>query len=224
MRCAGRLTPYLSSTRIKPSLSKCQKKSTRFGLRAEAGNGSRWPGLSLSEVLPCYLRETAFLSSVKRKHTDKIVTLDAALAYRRAIRRDIVFTNGCFDILHEGHIHFLEAASEMAPCLVVAVNSDASVQALKGPKRPIHDQAARMSVIAALEAVDIVVLMEDVRCASLITSFVPMVWAKGGDYTLESLDAQERAAAEAVRTEIKIIPLIYGRSTTRTIEAIAAAH
>ena len=152
------------------------------------------------------------------------MTLDVALACPRASSRDIVFTNGCFDILHEGHVHFLEVASEMAPCLVVAVNSDASVRALKGPKRPINDQVSRMSIIAALESVDIVVLMEDVRCASLIASFAPAVWAKGGDYTLESLDAQERAAAQVTCTEIKIIPLIYGRSTTRTIEALVAAH
>jgi len=128
----------------------------------------------------------------------------------------VVLTNGCFDLIHYGHIQLLQTAKLVrGDCvLVVGVNGDESVRQLKGPSRPLVPEQQRLAVIAALEAVDHCLIFNEKRCDQLIRTIRPDIWVKGGDYTLETLDADERAAAKSVNAKIKIIPYEPGISTT----------
>ncbi len=129
----------------------------------------------------------------------------------------LVFTNGCFDLLHAGHVRYLEQARALGDAMIIALNSDASVRALKGPARPLNNENDRAEVLAALRAVDAVVVFSEPRATALIDAIKPHVYAKGGDYTVDSLNSEERAALERAGTEIQILPLVPGRSTTATI-------
>jgi len=131
--------------------------------------------------------------------------------------KKLVFTNGCFDLLHAGHVRYLEEARALGDAMVVALNSDASVHALKGPDRPLNSENDRAEVLAALRAVDAVVVFAEDRATGLIEAIRPHVYAKGGDYTVDSLNREERAALENVGANIRILPLVPGRSTTSTI-------
>lgn len=155
------------------------------------------------------------MSREKIQSTADLVRQREALA---AQGRRLVFTNGCFDLLHAGHVRYLQAARALGDALVVAVNGDASVRALKGPSRPIHPEEDRAEVLAALGCVDFVVLFDTERVTELVRAIRPHLYAKGGDYTAESLDPEERAALDAVGAEIRILPLVPGRSTTATLE------
>lgn len=135
-------------------------------------------------------------------------------------QKTVVFTNGCFDLLHVGHVRFLEAAKERGHYLIVGVNSDAAVKSLKGPGRPINPQSDRMALIAALECVDLVVLINDMRVDSAIEAIRPNVWAKGSDYTIDTLDKGEVEAARIVKAEIALLKLVEGVSTTNVITTI----
>jgi formyltetrahydrofolate-dependent phosphoribosylglycinamide formyltransferase len=132
--------------------------------------------------------------------------------------KKLVFTNGCFDLLHAGHVRYLNQARALGDAMVVALNSDASVRELKGPSRPVNRERDRAEVMAALRAVDAVVVFGDKRATSLIEQIRPHIYAKGGDYTVDSLNAEELAALKAARSQISILPLVTGRSTTKTIE------
>lgn len=134
----------------------------------------------------------------------------------------LVFTNGCFDLLHVGHVRYLQAARALGDALVVAVNGDASVRILKGPSRPVNPEDDRAEVLAALGCVDYVVIFPDVRVSELVRQVRPHIYAKGGDYTPESLDAGERTALEEVGAEIRILGLVPGRSTTQMLASAAA--
>lgn len=138
----------------------------------------------------------------------------------QAQKKRLVFTNGCFDLLHAGHVRYLAQARALGDALVVALNSDASVRELKGPTRPIQNETDRAEILAALRSVDAVVVFDDVRVTKLIEAIRPHVYAKGGDYTADSLNPEERAALELVRSDIKILPLVAGRSTTSTINRL----
>ena len=129
----------------------------------------------------------------------------------------LVFTNGCFDLLHTGHVRYLQQARALGDAMVVALNSDASVRALKGPNRPVNSENDRAEVMAALRCVDAVVIFDDVRATGMIEAIRPHIYAKGGDYTVESLNAEERAALETAGTDIRILPLVAGKSTTSTL-------
>ena len=137
----------------------------------------------------------------------------------------IILTNGCFDLLHYGHIHLLQTAKLMHEqvTLIVAVNSDKSVRHLKGPTRPLIPQEQRLAVVAALEAVDYCVLFDEPRCDQIIRTLQPDIWVKGGDYLRETLDAGEVAAADEVKAEIQTMPYAKGISTTGIIDKIAAS-
>jgi rfaE bifunctional protein nucleotidyltransferase chain/domain len=135
-----------------------------------------------------------------------------------AAGRKLVFTNGCFDLLHVGHVRYLQAARALGDALLVAVNGDASVRALKGPARPINSEEDRAEVLGALACVDCLTLFHTERVTELVRIIRPHVYAKGGDYTVESLDAGERGALEEVGAEIRILPLVPGKSTTSIIE------
>ena len=151
----------------------------------------------------------------------KIVTLKE-LAHRAAEMRGkderLVLTNGCFDLLHVGHVRYLQQAAELGDRLAVAVNGDASVRTLKGPGRPLNEAADRAEVLAGLECVDFVVIFPEVRATAVIEAVRPSIYVKGGDYTVESLDQGEVAALKEAGTEIKTLPLVPGKSTTRLIE------
>ncbi len=133
----------------------------------------------------------------------------------------LVLTNGCFDLLHAGHVRYLRAARALGNALAVALNSDESVRALKGPSRPLNSEGDRAEVLSALACVDFVTIFSEPRVTGLITTVRPMIYAKGGDYTVDSLDPGERAALEACGTEIRILPLVPGRSTTSLIQRMA---
>jgi len=130
----------------------------------------------------------------------------------------LVFTNGVFDLLHVGHVRYLQQARMLGDALVVAVNGDASVRALKGPTRPINGERDRAEVLAALECVSYVTIFAAVRVTEVVETVRPQVYVKGGDYTVESLDAGERGALEGAGSEIRILPLVAGKSTTAIIE------
>ena len=144
------------------------------------------------------------------------------LAARRdefaAAGRRLVFTNGCFDLLHVGHVRYLQSARALGDALVVAVNGDASVRALKGPTRPINSEEDRAEVLGALACVDFLTIFHEERVTELVRIIRPQVYAKGGDYTVASLDRGERGALEAAGADIRILPLVPGKSTTSIIE------
>jgi rfaE bifunctional protein nucleotidyltransferase chain/domain len=155
----------------------------------------------------------------------KLQSADALARVRDALDakgRRLVFTNGCFDLLHVGHVRYLQAARALGDALLVAVNGDASVRALKGPTRPINGEHDRAEVLAALACVDHIVIFHTERVTDLVRVIRPHVYVKGGDYTIDSLDPGERAAIEEVRAEIRILPLVPGRSTTATIARMSA--
>ena len=151
----------------------------------------------------------------------KIRSANELAAVRDALEtqgRRLVFTNGCFDLLHVGHVRYLQEARALGDALLVAVNGDESVRALKGPTRPINNEHDRAEVLVALACVDFVTIFHTPRVTDVIRAVRPHVYAKGGDYTVDSLDPGERAALAEAGTEIRILPLVAGKSTTATIE------
>ncbi len=132
----------------------------------------------------------------------------------------LVFTNGCFDLLHAGHVRYLRQARGLGEALAVGLNSDRSVRELKGEGRPVNAEEDRAEVLAALGCVDYVVIFDGKRATDVLSTVRPHLYAKGGDYTPDSLDPEERAALEKAGTEIRILPLVPGRSTTSTLGRI----
>lgn len=135
-----------------------------------------------------------------------------------AAGKKLVFTNGCFDLLHVGHVRYLQAARALGDALFVGINSDASVRALKGPTRPVNSQDDRAEVLDALACVDYVSIFDGERATDLIERIKPAVYAKGGDYTVDSLHKGELNALRSVGSEIHILPLVPGKSTTGMLE------
>ena len=153
----------------------------------------------------------------------KVLSAEDLSAKRRALEADgrrLVLTNGCFDLLHIGHVRYLPAAGALGDALAVAANADASVRALKGPARPLNHAEDRAEVLAALGCVDYVTIFDEPRATLLLAAVRPHIYVKGGDYRLETLDPEERAALEAAGAEIRLLPLPPGRSTSRLIEAV----
>jgi rfaE bifunctional protein nucleotidyltransferase chain/domain len=153
--------------------------------------------------------------------SEKIVNPDrlAAIAESwRAQGRKLVLTNGCFDLLHAGHVRYLQAARALGDALAVAINGDDSVRALKGEGRPLNTESDRAEIIAALACVDYVVSFPEVRVTRLIEKVRPSIYVKGGDYTPASLHPEERAALEKIGAEIRILPFEPGHSTSGLIE------
>ena len=151
----------------------------------------------------------------------KIVPLiDAAVRSMtwKAQGRTVVVTNGCFDLLHVGHVKMLENAKTLGSKLIVGVNSDRAVKLLKGKGRPINKEKDRARVIAALQSVDLVVMVDDVRVGDFLEVVRPSVWAKGGDYTLKTLDKGEVKVANRLKAKIALIPPVNGVSTTNVIK------
>jgi rfaE bifunctional protein nucleotidyltransferase chain/domain len=154
---------------------------------------------------------------------EKIVTADELSAIAQTMReqgRKLVFTNGCFDLLHVGHVRYLRAARALGDALAVAINGDEAVRALKGNGRPLNPAVARAVVIAALASVDYVVIFPEVRVTGLLEKVRPSIYVKGGDYTKETLHPDERAALEKIGTEIRIVPFEAGHSTSSLLEKL----
>jgi rfaE bifunctional protein nucleotidyltransferase chain/domain len=155
--------------------------------------------------------------------SSKIVDLEE-LADRcqklRSAGKKIVATNGCFDLLHAGHVRYLQAARALGDLLVVGLNGDRSVRELKGAGRPITTQSDRAEILAALECVNLVAIFPEIRATKFLAAVHPAVYVKGGDYTSETLDEEERATLEEIEAAIRLIPFEAGYSTSGLIEQI----
>ena len=136
----------------------------------------------------------------------------------RARGRRLVFTNGCFDILHVGHVRYLKAARALGDALMVAINSDRSVRELKGAGRPVMSEGERAEMLAALAAVDYVTVFDAPSPRALIAEVLPDVLVKGGDYGLEEIHGREEV--EAAGGRVLALPFVEGASTTGIIERI----
>lgn len=153
-------------------------------------------------------------------------SLEEAVAHREALRaegRRVVLTNGCFDLLHTGHIYSLQQSSGFGDALFVAINSARSVRELKGEGRPVQGDKERAYALGALACVDTVVLFDTPRLVAEIEALKPDSYAKAGDYTLETLHPGERGALEACGASVHFIPYLEGYSTTSLIQRIAKA-
>ncbi len=156
---------------------------------------------------------------------EKIIAASELPGWREKLRqqgRKLVVTNGCFDLLHVGHVTYLEAARNQGDVLLIGVNSDAAVRELKGPTRPVNNEQDRLAVLAALQSVSGVCLFAEKRATLFLELAQPDVYVKGGDYTLETLDQDERRAVEAAGGKIVIIPFVPDRSTTATLKKLQA--
>lgn len=154
----------------------------------------------------------------------KVLSFEQLGPWRQVLRSKaerLVVTNGCFDILHLGHVTYLEAARNLGDRLLVGVNSDASVRAIKGPQRPVNSEADRAAVLAALAAVDAVCVFTEPDARRLIETLRPEIYAKGGDYTIESINQQERELVERLGGRVSVIGGVPGRSTTAVLGRLA---
>jgi D-beta-D-heptose 7-phosphate kinase/D-beta-D-heptose 1-phosphate adenosyltransferase len=154
----------------------------------------------------------------KREKFVSVSDVPALCADLRARGRRVVFTNGCFDILHVGHARYLQAARALGDILLVAINSDRSVRELKGASRPIMSETERAELLAALACVDYVTIFDDLSPRSLIASALPAVLVKGGDYSLDEIHGREEV--EAAGGRVVAVPLVEGASTSSIIERI----
>jgi rfaE bifunctional protein nucleotidyltransferase chain/domain len=151
----------------------------------------------------------------------KIVSLDhlrARVTQVRGSGKKIVATNGCFDLLHVGHVRYLQAARALGDVLVIGINGDESTRKLKGDGRPINSEQDRAEVVAALECVDLVTIFPEVRAVRFLELAAPDIYVKGGDYTVDTLESSERLALEKIGAEIRIIPFEKGYSTSGLLE------
>ncbi|MGD0350522.1 MAG: adenylyltransferase/cytidyltransferase family protein [Verrucomicrobiota bacterium] len=155
---------------------------------------------------------------------DKIIAWDKLPAWREAMRasgKKLVVTNGCFDILHLGHVSYLESARNLGDALLVGVNGDAGARQLKGPGRPVNSEADRAAVLAALASVDGVCIFADKSATNFLSAAQPDIYVKGGDYTLDTLNQEERRLVVSAGGSIVIFPLVPGKSTTALLEKIS---
>ena len=156
--------------------------------------------------------------------TGKILTLDEVSAHRAILRREgrkVVVTNGCFDLLHVGHLRYLTEARAFGDFLWVGLNGDASVRELKGPGRPLVPEADRAELLAAWRMVDAVTIFPEMRATAFLRVVQPDIYVKGGDYTPESLNSEEAGALRECGAWIEIVRLVPGKSTTNLVKKMA---
>ncbi len=157
------------------------------------------------------------------KLDSKIIAPNKLKEWRADVRnrgQQLVVTNGCFDILHVGHIRYLHSARMEGDLLLVGLNGDESIRQLKGEGRPVNPQADRALLLAALECVDAVCIFPEKRATRFLSEAEPDIYVKGGDYTLETLDPDERQTVETARGRIVFIPFVTDRSTSNLIQKI----
>ncbi|MFL5733260.1 MAG: adenylyltransferase/cytidyltransferase family protein [Chloroflexia bacterium] len=155
--------------------------------------------------------------------TSRVVTLSDLVAMRRGWReagQRLVLTNGTFDLLHIGHVRYLQAARDAGDVLVVGVNSDASVRGYKEPGRPVVPQEERAEIVAALRCVDYAVIFEESTATPLVEALQPDVYIKGGDYAPGGKPLPEAEAVAAYGGEVRIIPLVAGHSASELIQRV----
>lgn len=155
---------------------------------------------------------------------EKLISWDSLPAWRADVRargKRLVVTNGCFDILHLGHVTYLESARNFGDMLLVGVNADHSIQQLKGPGRPVNNETDRAAVLAALQSVDGVCIFAEKAATRFLSAAQPDIYVKGGDYTLETLNQDERRTVEQAGGKIVLIPFVPGKSTTALLEKIS---
>jgi D-glycero-beta-D-manno-heptose 1-phosphate adenylyltransferase len=155
---------------------------------------------------------------------DKIIAWDKLPEWRGKFRvngKKLVVTNGCFDILHLGHVTYLESARNRGEALLVGINSDAATRQLKGDGRPVNPETDRAAVLAALQSVDGVCIFTDQTATKFLAAAQPDIYVKGGDYTLDTLNQDERCAVESAGGKIVLVPFVPGKSTTALIEKIS---
>jgi D-glycero-beta-D-manno-heptose 1-phosphate adenylyltransferase len=158
------------------------------------------------------------------RFADKVLPRERLSEWAAAIharRQKLVVTNGCFDILHLGHATYLEAARNQGDVLLVGVNSDESVRAIKGPGRPINTEADRAALLAALASADAVTIFYERDALRLLSLVKPDVYVKGGDYTLETIHQPERRLVEEMGGKVVVIGGVPGKSTSGLVEKIA---
>lgn len=148
------------------------------------------------------------------------LTLEHLIGWRNRFVGRLVVTNGCFDLLHPGHVVYLQSARSMGDALLVGLNGDASVRVLKGPTRPILSETARATMLQALRAVDHVCVFNTPRADAFLALARPHIYVKGGDYRLDTLDPEERAALDRAGAEIRFSSLLPGYSTTSILNKI----
>ena len=154
---------------------------------------------------------------------EKIIAWETLPEWRAAVRasgKRLVVTNGCFDLLHVGHATYLETARQQGDALLVGVNGDAAVRQLKGPDRPVNPEDDRAAVLAALESVDGVCIFVEATATRFLAAARPDIYVKGGDYTLDTLNPEERHMVEQAGGKIVIVPCVPGKSTTALLEKI----
>lgn len=155
---------------------------------------------------------------------EKIIPWERLPEWRAAFRasgRKLVVTNGCFDILHLGHVTYLEAARNHGDALLVGVNGDVAVRELKGPGRPVNSEQDRAAVLAALESVNAVCVFAEPTATRFLSTAQPDIYVKGGDYTLDTLNQDERRLVEKVGGRVVLIPAVPQKSTTALLEKIS---
>jgi rfaE bifunctional protein nucleotidyltransferase chain/domain len=153
----------------------------------------------------------------------KIIEMDELAERARQLRaagKKLVVTNGCFDLLHVGHVRHLHAARALGDALAVGLNGDQSVRELKGLGRPLNNERDRAEVLAALEFVDFVTIFPETRATQFIRASMPSIYVKGGDYTSETLDTEEQTLLRKIGAEIRIVPFVHGYSTSRLLEQL----
>jgi len=151
---------------------------------------------------------------------DKLLDWDQVPAWRMALGergQRLVVTNGCFDILHLGHVTYLEAARNQGDVLLVGVNGDASVRELKGPGRPINPEGDRAAVLAALASVDAVCVFQEKEALRFLEHVRPDIYVKGGDYTIDTINQPERRLVESLGGTVVVLGRVPGRSTSEVL-------
>jgi rfaE bifunctional protein nucleotidyltransferase chain/domain len=154
----------------------------------------------------------------------KIIAWDKLPEWRKSIRasgKKLVVTNGCFDILHLGHVTYLETARNFGDALLVGINSDAATRQLKGAGRPVNSENDRAAVLAALESVNGVCIFAEKTATKFLAAAQPDIYVKGGDYTLDTLNQDERRAVESAGGKIVLVPFVPGKSTTSLLGKIS---
>lgn len=152
---------------------------------------------------------------------EKVLPMEKAIELVGELKRQgkrVVFTNGCFDVLHPGHTRYLAEARKLGDVLLVALNSDRSVRSLKGPGRPVFPESERAEILAALEAVDYVTIFDDLTPQTVIARMLPQVLVKGGDWGLDEIVG--RAEVEAAGGRVHSLPVVPGFSTSSMIQKV----
>lgn len=155
----------------------------------------------------------------------KIIALEqlaTRTAQVRAAGKKLVATNGCFDLLHVGHVRYLQAARALGDALLVGINGDDSTRKLKGAGRPVNNENDRAEVLASLECVDLVTIFPELRASHFLELAQPAIYAKGGDYTPDTLNEDEKKVLDRVGAEVRIIPFEKGYSTSALLKKVCA--